>query len=120
MINKPSRNELRKKRHLRLRQRISGTPDVPRLCVFRSAKHIEVQLIDDVNQHTLLSASTKEKALNIQNGGNIEAAKIIGRTIAERAQANGLKKVVFDRGGYLYHGRVKAIAEAAREAGLEF
>jgi large subunit ribosomal protein L18 len=120
MINKPSRNELRKKRHLRIRKKISGTQDVPRLNVFRSAKHIEVQLIDDVNQNTLVSASTKEKELNIQSGGNIEAAKSIGKIIAERAQAKGLKKVVFDRGGYLFHGRVKAIAEAAREAGLEF
>lgn len=120
MIKKPSRNELRKKRHLRIRKKISGTQDVPRLNVFRSNKHIEVQLIDDINQHTLVSASTKEKVLNIQNGGNVEAAKLIGKIIAERAQAKGLKKVVFDRGGYLYHGRVKALAEAAREAGLEF
>lgn len=120
MINKPSRNEMRKKRHLRIRKKVSGTKDVPRLNVFRSNKHIEVQLIDDVNHHTLVSASTKEKELNVQNGGNIEAAKNIGKIIAERAQAKGFKKVVFDRGGYLYHGRVKALAEAAREAGLEF
>lgn len=120
MIKKPSRNELRKKRHLRIRKKISGTQDVPRLNVFRSNKHIEVQLIDDIKQHTLVSASTKEKDLNVKNGGNIEAAKLIGKIIAERAQAKGLKKVVFDRGGYLYHGRVKALAEAAREAGLEF
>ncbi|NLC95216.1 MAG: 50S ribosomal protein L18 [Bacilli bacterium] len=120
MIKKPSRNELRKKRHLRIRKRISGTPEVPRLNVFRSNKHIEAQLIDDINQTTLASASTKEKDLNIANGGNVEAAKVIGKVIAERAQAKGYKKVVFDRGGYLYHGRVKALAEAAREAGLEF
>jgi|SRR5690554_2211407 len=120
MIKKTSRNELRKKRHLRIRKKISGTKELPRLNVFRSSNHIEVQLIDDVNQNTLVSASTKEKGLNIQNGGNIEAAKIIGKTIAERAVEKGYKKVVFDRGGYLFHGRVKAVAEAAREAGLEF
>ncbi len=120
MINKPSRNEVRKIRHLRIRQKVSGTPDVPRLNVFRSARHIEAQLIDDVNQVTLVSATSKDKELNIQNGGNQEAAKVLGKVIAERALAKGIKKVVFDRGGYLYHGRVKAMAEAAREAGLEF
>jgi large subunit ribosomal protein L18 len=120
MINKPSRNETRKKRHLRIRHKISGTPQMPRLNVFRSAKHIEAQLIDDVNQVTLVSASSKENDLNVQNGGNIEGAKLVGKLIAERAQVKGFKKVVFDRAGYLYHGRVKAMAEAAREAGLEF
>ncbi len=120
MINKPSRNETRKKRHLRIRQRISGTPDMPRLNVFRSAKHIEAQVIDDTNQKTLVSASTKEKDLNVKYGGNIEAAKVVGKMIAERAQKEGIKQVIFDRAGYLYHGRVKAMAEAAREAGLEF
>ncbi len=120
MIIKPSRNEVRKKRHLRIRQRISGTPDMPRLNVFRSAKHFEAQLIDDVNKVTLVSASTKEKELNVQNGGNVEAAALIGKLIAERAQAKNYKKIIFDRAGYLYHGRIKAMAEAAREAGLEF
>jgi len=120
MINKPSRNETRKKRHLRIRQKISGTPYMPRLNVFRSAKHIEVQLIDDIKQVTLVSASTKEKEMNVQNGGNIDAAKLIGKLIAERAIEKNIKKVVFDRAGYIYHGRVKALAEAAREAGLEF
>ncbi|QVK18062.1 50S ribosomal protein L18 [Mycoplasmatota bacterium] len=120
MINKPSRNETRKKRHLRIRQKISGTPNMPRLNVFRSARHIEAQLIDDTKQVTLVSASTKEKELNVKNGGNIEAAKLIGKLIAERAQEKDVKKIIFDRAGYLYHGRVKAMAEAAREAGLEF
>jgi large subunit ribosomal protein L18 len=120
MINKPSRNEGRKKRQVRIRQRISGTPDMPRLNVFRSTKHIYAQLIDDVNQVTLASASTLDKSLNIENGGNVEAAKLIGKLVAEQAQSKGITKVVFDRAGYIYHGRVKALAEAAREAGLEF
>lgn len=120
MIKKTSRNEIRKKRHLRIRQKLSGTPEAPRLNVFRSAKHIEVQIIDDVNQTTLVSASTRNKDLKIENGGNVEAAKVIGKLIAEKAQEKNIKKVVFDRAGYLYHGRVKALAEAAREAGLEF
>lgn len=120
MINKPSSNETRKKRHLRIRQRISGTPDMPRLNVFRSNKHIEAQIIDDVNQTTLASASSRDKGLNITNGGNVDAAKLVGKLVAEKAQQQNIKKVVFDRAGYLYHGRVKALAEAAREAGLEF
>lgn len=120
MINKPSRNETRKKRHLRIRNKISGTPDMPRLNVFRSSKHIYAQVIDDVNQVTLVSASSIEKDLNIGNGGNKEAAKIIGKLVANRAQEKNIKKVVFDRAGYIYHGRVKTLAEAAREAGLEF
>jgi large subunit ribosomal protein L18 len=120
MINKPSRKEVRKRRQLRIRSRISGTPDMPRLNVFRSTKHIYAQIIDDVNQSTLVSASTLDKELNVQNGGNAEAAKLIGKLIAEKAVAQGITKVVFDRAGYIYHGRVKALAEAAREAGLEF
>jgi large subunit ribosomal protein L18 len=120
MINKPSSNETRKKRHLRIRQRISGTPEMPRLNVFRSTKHIYAQLIDDVNKSTLVSASTIEKDLNVQNGGNVEAAKIIGKLVAERAKEKNITKVVFDRAGYIYHGRVQALAQAAREAGLEF
>lgn len=120
MINKPSKNETRKKRQLRIRQRISGTPESPRLNVFRSTKYIYAQLIDDVNQITLVSASSNEKDLNVPNGGNIEAAKLVGKLVAERALEKNITKVVFDRAGYIYHGRVKAIAEAAREAGLEF
>ena len=120
MINKPSRNETRKKRHLRIRQRISGTPDMPRLNVFRSSKHIYAQIIDDVNQITIVSASTTDKELNVENGGNIEAAKLVGKLVAEKAQQKNIKKVIFDRAGYIYHGRIKALAEAAREAGLEF
>jgi len=88
--------------------------------VFRSSKHIYAQIIDDINQTTLASASTIEKELNINNGGNLEAAKLIGKLVAERAQAKNITKIVFDRGGYIYHGRIKALAEAAREAGLEF
>lgn len=93
---------------------------MPRLNVFRSTKHIYAQLIDDVNHITIVSASTLDKDLEIKNGGNAEAAKLIGKLVAEKAQEKGIKKVVFDRAGYLYHGRVQALAEAAREAGLEF
>ena len=120
MIIKPSRNEMRKKRQMRVRDRVSGTPDMPRLNVFRSAKHIYAQIIDDVNQVTLVNASTIEKGLDVKNGGNIDAAKLIGTLVAKRAKENNISKVVFDRAGYIYHGRVKALAEAAREAGLEF
>lgn len=120
MINKPSRKEVRRKKQLRLRNSIKGTPEKPRLNVFRSSKHIYAHLIDDVNQTTLASASTVDKSLNIENGGNTEAAKIIGKVIAEKAQEKGIEKVVFDRAGYIYHGRVKVLAEAAREAGLKF
>lgn len=120
MINKPSRKQVRRKRQLRIRNKISGTTTMPRLNVFRSAKHIYAQVIDDVNQTTLVSASTLDKELTVQNGGNAEAAKLVGKLIAEKAQEKGIKKVVFDRAGFLYHGRVKALAEAAREAGLEF
>jgi large subunit ribosomal protein L18 len=120
MINKPSRKEVRRKRQLRIRNKISGTPGMPRLNVFRTAKHIYAQIIDDVNQTTLVSASTLDKDLDIKNGGNVEAAKIIGKLVAEKAQEKGIKSVVFDRAGFLYHGRVQALAEAAREAGLEF
>lgn len=122
MISKPSKNEVRKRRHLRVRKKISGTADRPRLNVFRSAKHIYAQLIDDQKGVTLTSASTLDKELRgeIQNGGNVEAARKVGELIAKRAKEKGIEKVVFDRGGYLYHGRVKALAEAAREGGLEF
>jgi len=122
MIQKPSRNELRKKRHLRVRKKVFGTPERPRLNVFRSNKHIYAQIIDDLKGHTLVSASTLDKELRdqIENGGNVEAAAKVGALVAKRALEKGITKVVFDRGGYKYHGRVKALAEAAREAGLEF
>lgn len=118
MANKLSRNEVRQKRHRRVRAKVSGTPEMPRLNVFRSTKHINVQVIDDVNGVTLASASSID--MKLENGGNIEAAKKVGAEIAKRAQAKNITKVVFDRGGYLYHGRVKTLADAAREAGLEF
>lgn len=113
-----SRNDIRKKRHGRVRNKISGTPECPRLNVFRSSKHISVQVIDDVNSKTLVSASSLE--MKIENGGNTDAAKKVGAEIANRAKKAKISKVVFDRGGYLYHGRIKELAEAAREAGLEF
>lgn len=122
MIQKPSRNELRKKRHLRVRKKVFGTPERPRLNVFRSNKHIYAQIIDDLKGHTLVAASTLDKELRdqIENGGNVEAAAKVGALVAKRALEKGITKVVFDRGGYKYHGRVKALAEAVREAGLEF
>ena len=120
MIKKVSRNEVRKARHERVRTKISGTAVRPRLCVFRSNANIEAQIIDDVKGVTLVSASSLEKELNLKNGGNVEAAKVIGAEIAKRAKKAKINTVVFDRGGYLYHGRVKALAEAARENGLEF
>ncbi len=122
MINKPSRTEARVKRHMRIRNRISGTSDCPRLAVFRSNRHIYVQIIDDVAGNTLCSASTMDKALasSLETTSDVEAAKKIGTAIAERAKAKGISNVVFDRGGYIYHGKVKALAEAAREGGLQF
>ncbi len=120
MIKKISRNEARKARHSRVRTKLSGDSVSPRLSVFRSNKNISVQLIDDEKGVTLLSASSMDKDLNITNGGNIEAAKLVGKSIAEKAKKAKIKTVVFDRGGYLYHGRVKALAESARENGLEF
>ncbi|WP_152657742.1 50S ribosomal protein L18 [Oceanobacillus sp. CFH 90083] len=119
MITKPDKNVIRKKRHNRVRKTLSGTAERPRLNVFRSNKNIYAQLIDDVNGVTLASASTVDKELGI-NGGNVDAAKQVGAAIAKRAVEKGYKSVVFDRGGYLYHGRIKALAEAAREEGLEF
>lgn len=120
MIKKQSRNDMRLERHKRVRKNLSGTAARPRLNVFRSNANITAQIIDDEKGVTLVSASSLEKELNIKNGGNIEAAKIIGAEIAKRAKKAKIKEVVFDRGGYLYHGRVKALAEAARENGLEF
>ena len=120
MINKTSRNEARKARHARIRNKVSGTSELPRLCVFRSAKNISAQVIDDVKGVTLVSSSSLDKDLIIKNGGNIEAAKVIGAEVAKRAKKAKINAVVFDRGGYLYHGRVQALAEAARENGLEF
>ena len=120
MINKVSRNAMRLERHKRIRNTVSGTSDRPRLSVFRSNANISAQIIDDTKGVTLASASTLESGLKIKNGGNVEAAKMIGAEIAKRAKDVNVKKVVFDRSGYLYHGRVKALAEAARENGLEF
>jgi len=120
MIKKVSRNDMRLERHKRIRKNLAGTAERPRLNVFRANANITAQIIDDAKGVTLVSASTLEKELNIKNGGNIEAAKIIGAEIAKRAKKAKIDKVVFDRGGYLYHGRVKALAEAARENGLEF
>ncbi len=114
-----SRNEIRKRIHKRIRSRVSGTTERPRLAIFRSVSHIYAQVIDDGVGHTLVAAASTEKAL-LGKGGNVEGAKLIGKTVAERAKEKGIKRVVFDRGGYLYHGRIKALADAAREAGLEF
>lgn len=120
MINKKSRNEMRVERHKRVRNKISGTIEVPRLNVFRSNSNIFAQIIDDTKGITLASASSIDKELKLTNGSNVEAAKEVGKLIAERAKKANINKVTFDRGGYLYHGRVKALAEAARENGLEF
>ena len=119
MFNKRDRNEVRVIRHARVRKKISGTPEMPRLSVYRSLNHIYAQIIDDVNQKTLASASTVEKGFT-GNGGNCEAATAIGKLVAERALAKGIEEVVFDRGGFVYHGRVQELAEGAREGGLEF
>ncbi len=117
-----SRNDRRIARHQRVRKNLHGTPEMPRLCVYRSNKNISVQIIDDVNGVTLASASTLDKELKgqIANGGNKEAAKAVGEAIARRALDKGIETVAFDRGGFLYHGRVKELAEGAREAGLKF
>ena len=115
-----ARREARQRRHRRVRKKVAGTVTRPRLAVFRSNSHISAQLIDDEAGHTLAAASTVEPALRAGATGNIEAAKKVGALIAERAKAAGIDKVVFDRGGYLYHGRVAALAQAARDAGLEF
>jgi large subunit ribosomal protein L18 len=118
MITQTKRNEIRQRIHSRIREKLAGTGERPRLNVYRSLNHIYVQVVDDQKGETLVSASTLQ--MKAKTGGNIAAAKEIGKAIAEQAVAKGIKRVVFDRGGYLYHGRVKAIADAAREAGLEF
>jgi len=122
VINKGDKEAGRARRHARIRRKLSGTPERPRLNVFRSEKHIYAQVIDDTTARTLVSASSAEKDAKAQIGyGNtVVAAQAIGRLVAERAVAQGIKSVVFDRGGYLYHGRVQALADAAREGGLEF
>jgi len=122
MIKKSDKNKLRKKKHMRIRNKISGTPERPRLNVYKSSKHIYAQIIDDSKGVTIVSASTIDTALkgSVTNGGNIEAAKEVGKLIAQRAVEKGLTTIVFDRGGYVYHGRVKELADAARAEGLEF
>lgn len=120
MISRVAKNEIRLRIHKRIRERLGGTPQRPRLAVFRSVKHIYAQIIDDRAGRTLVSASSVEKPAGIAGGGNVGGARQVGKLVAERAREKGITKVVFDRGGYLYHGRVKALAEAAREAGLEF
>ena len=125
MIKKPEKNKIRSRIHKRIRRKLSGTAVRPRLAVFRSEAHIYAQVIDDVAGATVVSASTVDKVdkgdkSGKPKGGNVAAAKAIGKLVAERAKEKGIKSVVFDRGGYQYHGRVKALADAAREAGLEF
>ncbi|MBQ1302819.1 MAG: 50S ribosomal protein L18 [Firmicutes bacterium] len=122
MAGKASRNARRLKRHQRVRNKVFGTPEKPRMCVFRSAKNISVQIIDDTKGHTLVAASSIDKDLKdqIPYGGNKEAAKIVGEAVAKKALAAGIETVSFDRGGFLYHGRVKELADGAREAGLKF
>lgn len=119
MVNKPDKNKARLKRHRRVRAKVSGTAACPRLNVFRSSKHIYAQLIDDVNGVTLVSASSMDKEFEGQ-GDNKEAAKKVGQLVGKRAVEKGIETVVFDRGGYLYHGRVKELADGARESGLKF
>jgi len=118
MVSKVNRDEVRRRIHIRIRKKLSGTAERPRLAVFRSIKHIYVQVIDDRAGVTLVSASSAEKGG--PNGGNVAGAQAIGKLVAERAKEKGISAVVFDRGGFLYHGRVKALADAAREAGLKF
>ncbi|MBD5147946.1 MAG: 50S ribosomal protein L18 [Oscillibacter sp.] len=119
MIKRPNTNAQRQKRHKRVRAKLSGTPEMPRLNVFRSEANIYAQVIDDVHGVTLVSASSLDKDIE-GYGGNVTAAKAVGQLVAQRAKAKGIETVVFDRGGYLYHGRVQALAEGAREGGLKF
>jgi len=118
MITQINRDAIRQRIHARIRAKVAGTGERPRLSVYRSLNHIYAQLIDDQKGETLVAASTL--ALKVKAGGNVAAAKEIGKAIAEKAVAQGIKKVVYDRGGFLYHGRIKAVADAAREAGLDF
>ncbi len=122
MIKKTSKNEIRLRIHTRIRRKMTGTAERPRLAVFRSVAHIYAQVIDDAKGTTVVAASSLEKSNRdtFKTGGNLEAAKMIGKAVAERAKEKGIRQVVFDRGGYQYHGRIKALADAAREAGLEF
>jgi large subunit ribosomal protein L18 len=124
MFNKDSKNITRNRVHIRIRKKVQGTTERPRLNVYRSTNHLYVQLIDDQKGSTIISANTLEfgeaKEGKRPTGGNVSAAKQLGKSIAERAKSKGITKVVFDRGGYLYHGRIKALADAAREGGLEF
>lgn len=122
LLRKQSKNEARKKRHLRARKTVVGTAERPRLNVYRSLTHIYAQIINDATGTTLVSASTLDKEISekVEYGGNTEAAKAVGEAVAKRALEKGIAKVVFDRGGYIYHGRIAALAAAAREAGLEF
>jgi large subunit ribosomal protein L18 len=122
MISKTRRNDIRKRKHERVRSKVSGTAERPRLCVFRSLSQIYAQVIDDTTGRTLVSASSLDKEIKntLAFAGNVEGAKAVGTLVAQRALANGIETVVFDRGGYLYHGRVAALAESAREAGLKF
>lgn len=122
MFTRQDKNKQRKRRHLRVRKKLQGTKECPRLNVYRSLKHIYAQIIDDVAGVTLVAASSHEPSIREGKGscGNKDAARQVGKLIAEKATANGIKEVVFDRGGYLYHGRIKELAEGAREAGLEF
>ena len=122
MINKESRSEIRAKKHLKIRNRFSGTAERPRLAVFRSNNHMYAQVIDDSEGKTLVAASTLEKAVKseLEKTNDVDAAAYVGKVIAERALAAGIKEVVFDRGGFIYQGKIKALADAAREAGLEF
>jgi large subunit ribosomal protein L18 len=119
MIRNESRTERRKRRHYRIRKKIFGTPERPRLCVYKSLKHLYAQIIDDTVGHTLVAASTLEKDLHLK-GGTVKSAEVLGRVLAERALAKGITTVVFDRAGYPYHGVIKALAEASRKAGLKF
>jgi large subunit ribosomal protein L18 len=122
MITAIDRSSERRRIHMRIRHKISGNSNRPRLCVYRSSKYVYAQIIDDAQGVTLVAASTAEKEVrgDLKQAGNIQASKLVGKAIAERAKAKGIKTVVFDRGGYLYHGRIKAVAEAARESGLKF
>ena len=121
-VRRLSREAHRRRIHVRMRKTLAGTPERPRLCVHRSSKHIRAQVIDDQTGRTIVSASSldAEVKAQIKGGGNIAASKVVGKVVAERAKSKGVEKVVFDRGGYQYHGRVQAVAEAAREAGLNF